>query len=63
MPYLKHKPTGDLYPWHEILAKREDMELYEPPIPAKPGKQKSSSPIGRVLDNMVEQIDDSLRAS
>jgi hypothetical protein len=63
MPYLKHKPTGDLYPWHEILAKREDMELYEPPIPVKPGKQKSSSPIGKVLDNMVEQIDDSLRAS
>jgi len=25
-PYLRHRPTGDIYPYNEHLAKRDDVE-------------------------------------
>ncbi len=64
MPYLKHKLTGDIYPWHELLAKREDMELYEVSItPPKYITSRSPSSVAKAIDKMVDQIDDSLRAT
>ena len=66
--YLKHKPTGDIYPWHELLAKREDMEEYEP-APRELGahpkavptyiKDRKASSVSRALDS--EQINDTRR--
>lgn len=33
--YLKQKTSGYIYPWHHILAQREDMEPYEPEVHVK----------------------------
>jgi hypothetical protein len=31
MTYLRHTPTGDLYPYNSDLARRDDMVQYTPP--------------------------------
>jgi len=31
MTLLRHTPTGDLYPYNDSLARRDDMVAYTPP--------------------------------
>jgi len=31
---LRHKPTGDIYIYTELLSRRNDMEVFEAPPPA-----------------------------
>lgn len=38
---LRHKPTGDVYVYTELLSRRNDMEVFESP-PAEPAKLKAT---------------------
>lgn len=33
--FLRQKTSGYIYPWHRILAERDDMEPYEPEVQVK----------------------------
>jgi hypothetical protein len=38
---LRHKPTGDVYIYTDLLSRRDDMEVFEAP-PAEPAKLKAT---------------------
>jgi hypothetical protein len=45
---LKHKPTGDVYIYTELLARRDDMETFEsapPPPPTTPQPAKLTAAV------------------
>lgn len=56
---LLHKPTGEKYMYHEIMAKRPDMvELDEPDIAPKPTKKAvkpKAAPKPKVVEAKVEE--------
>ena len=70
MVYLKHVPSGRIYPYNPDVAKADDMEMVdiggnplpeptpdEPPMVlpvAKPRKPKAHPPVPRVTDATIE---------
>ena len=68
MPYLKHVPTGDLYPYNADMALREDMVEYVPdPVPeprpeakpksrAKPKPKQKAEPVQEDLDFDLDEL-------
>ena len=42
---LRHKPTGDIYIYTELLSRRDDMEVFESPPPPQPAKLKPAAPV------------------
>jgi hypothetical protein len=41
---LRQKGTGDVYIYTELLARRDDMEVFESPPPPEPAKLKPAAP-------------------
>jgi hypothetical protein len=50
MMMLRHKPTGDIFVYTELLSRREDMEVFEqnptlPPAPQTAKLKATATPV------------------
>lgn len=48
--YLRHTPTGDLYPFNDNLARRDDMVAYTPP---PEGGVETPAQVAKVEEELV----------
>ena len=51
MMMLRHKPTGDIYVYTELLARRDDMEVFEQNTP--PPKPPESATLTATITPVV----------
>lgn len=68
MPYMRHIPTGRVYPYNEHMHRRGDMELIEDeapaapevtaaePAPAKPKAKRAAKPAPAAPEAPVEPV-------
>jgi len=58
MKYLKQTTTGDIYPYHEVLAQRSDMEVVEEEVKA-PKRAKQPEPVAEPEPEPVAEVNPS----